>query len=798
MFAWFRKRSTAAPGRSAAGPDASLASALIEFLFAQIAEPEHAPDASACRARFRTLGPAEQLRELPAAYLLLEQHLVDVDLQGTFTRPGLRDLVRSRYGPLLELRRFQLLFEPAARQELMLCRELLEALLRRASSVLGGSGKDQLAAATAWLAGVPHAATIPVPFDAASALPRADDAWIALFRKIASALGARLAAVLGEAATFRILDNCYRELAAPYGDLETFPVVLGLLPEKLLDEDRISMLSRRQTQRVLFDKVRHLEEVNAQLVQRSTELQETHTKLVAASAAAVEAATRHRAVLDTALDAVITIDAAGVITGWNPQAEAVFGWRASEILGRTLSGVIIPPQYRDAHDRGLAHFLATGEGPILGRRIEITALHKAGREFPVELTATSVRLGDTWLFSAFVRDITDRKRLEEQLRQAQKMEAVGRLAGGVAHDFNNILTAMAGYASLLLDELPRGDPQRDDVDEIRKAVDRATALTRQLLAFSRQQVLELKVLDLNAVVANLESMLRRLIGEDVELVTRLDSRLGAVKADAGQLEQVLMNLVVNARDAMPDGGKLSIETATADWNGADAQQPVPALPGRYAMLAVSDTGAGMDAETKAHLFEPFFTTKEKGKGTGLGLATVYGIVKQFEGYIWVYSEPGQGAAFKIYLPCVDEPTEPVASPTVRPESLRGTETVLVVEDEPAVRALVLKVLQRHGYTVLEVTNPEGAVACAANHEGPIHLLLTDVVMPGMGGREVAARVCALRPDLKVLFMSGYTDDAVVRHGRLEPGAAFLQKPFTPQVLAAKVRELLDAAPRRRG
>ncbi len=385
----------------------------------------------------------------------------------------------------------------------------------------------------------------------------------------------------------------------------------------------------------------------------------------------------------------------------------------------------------------------------------------------------------------------ERKRLEEQLRQSQKMEAVGRLAGGIAHDFNNLLTIINGYSQLLLDRFAPRDQARVQVEEIKKAGDRAATLTRQLLAFSRRQVLQPQVLNLNAVVANVDTMLRRLIGEDIDLVTVIGEALGRVQADPGQIEQVILNLAVNARDAMPQGGKLTIETANVELDEAYTCSHAAVAPGRYVMLAVSDSGIGMDAETQAQIFEPFFTTKEKGKGTGLGLATVYGIVKQSGGHLWVYSEPGKGATFKVYLPQVEEANGTVAASQARVKSLRGAETILLVEDEEAVRKLASRILQEYGYKVLESTSAEQALQIGERHKEPIDLLVTDVVMPGMGGREVAGHLAFLRPEMKVLYMSGYTDDAIIHHGVLQAGVAFMQKPFTPEVLARKVREVLD-------
>jgi len=426
--------------------------------------------------------------------------------------------------------------------------------------------------------------------------------------------------------------------------------------------------------------------------------------------------------------------------------------------------------------------------------VEATWKRKDGLLLKVQLSVRAVRnvASGVAYYETIVRDVTEQRRLQAQLMQAQKMEAVGRLAGGVAHDFNNLLTVIISYSDLLLEDLGRDDPKREDVAAVRKAAEGAAALTHQLLAFSRQQVLQPKVLDVNATVANTEKLLRRLIGEDIQLVAKLGSGLGSVKADPGQIEQVIMNLAVNARDAMPAGGQLTIETANVEMDEAYVRGHPLAQPGRYVMLAVSDTGTGMDEQTKAHIFEPFFTTKELGKGTGLGLATVYGIVKQSGGFIWLYSEPGHGTSFKIYMPRVDESAER-ATPAAAAPLPRGTETILVVEDAPAVRAVTRQVLERQGYTVLEAPNGGAALVLATKHHGPIHLLLTDVVMPGVNGRQLAEQLARPRPDMMVLFTSGYTDDSVVRHGVLESGIAYLQKPFTPDGVARKVREVLDSS-----
>src|SRR3989440_6142438 len=427
--------------------------------------------------------------------------------------------------------------------------------------------------------------------------------------------------------------------------------------------------------------------------------------------------------------------------------------------------------------------------------VEATWKRHDGRLLTVQLSVRAVRnaAGQVEYYETFVRDVTDQRRLQQQVLQSQKMDAVGRLAAGIAHDFNNLLTVITSYSDLVLEGLPPGDAKRDDMEQVQKAADGAAALTRQLLAFSRQQVVEPRVVSLNTVVEDLQKILRRVIGEDIELTITLAPDLESVRADVGQLEQVLMNLVVNARDAMPTGGRLTVETANVEHDPEYARDREAAAVRRFAMLAVTDTGCGMDEATRARIFEPFFTTKEVGRGTGLGLATVYGIVKQAGGFIWVYSGAGQGTRVKIYLPAGGATAErtTAAAPTPAP---RGTGTVLLVEDAAAVRAVTKQMLERQGYTVLEAPDGEAGLRLAQRHRGVIHLLLTDVVMPRVGGRELAEQMARLRPDVKVLYASGYTDDSVVRHGILESGTAYLQKPFSPESLARKVRDVLDAPP----
>jgi two-component system cell cycle sensor histidine kinase/response regulator CckA len=498
---------------------------------------------------------------------------------------------------------------------------------------------------------------------------------------------------------------------------------------------------------------------------------------------------RFSAVAESAIDAIISADARGRILSWNKSAETMFGYAREEIVGQPLTR-LMPEHSRAAHERELARYLATEQPRVIGRTVELEGLRKDGSEFPVDLALSSWRTEEGLFFSAIIRDITERKSLEEQLRQSQKMDAIGRLAGGVAHDFNNLLTAILGYGSLIGRGLPDGDPTRARAEEIVKAATCAASLTRQLLTLSRGQVLEPTVLNLNAVVADMENMLRRLIGEDIEVVTSFDPALSPVKADAGQMEQVFLNLAINARDAMPRGGRLTIETANVELDHTYARGHIDITPGPYVMLAVSDTGCGMDAETQSHIFEPFFTTKGLGQGTGLGLATVYGIVKQSGGAIGVYSEVGRGSTFKIYIPRVAggverrDPTRPV-------ELARGSERILLVEDETTVRDLAASLLKASGYTMLEASDPSEALALLARGDEPIDLMLTDIVMPGMSGPDLASRLGGPRPEMKVLYISGYAGSHVTHDAALPPGSAFLPKPFTPEALTRKVREVLD-------
>ena len=415
---------------------------------------------------------------------------------------------------------------------------------------------------------------------------------------------------------------------------------------------------------------------------------------------------------------------------------------------------------------------------------------KDGRLIDVEVASHTISYGGRQAVLSVLQDITQRKQLEEQLRQSAKMEAVGMLAGGIAHDFNNLLTIINGYSHILLNALPEADPNRNAVEQIMKAGERAATLTRQLLSHSRRQVLQPKLLNLNQLLTGMEAMLRRLIGEDIELRFAPGRDIGQVNADPGQIEQVVMNLAVNARDAMPRGGALTIETSDVELEEHYAFTHIAMKPGKYVALVVGDNGSGMDAETRAHLFEPFFTTKAQGQGTGLGMTTVFSIVKQSGGCMDVYSEPGKGTSVKVYLPRIDQPA---AAETEAPvaKAARGSETILLVEDEEQVRNLVRDTLRREGYKVLDAPSAAEARRIAGAYKGPIHLLIADVVMPKEGGRELAASLAPRRPAMKVLSMSGYTDQAVVNGGLPTGESSFIQKPFTPAALSSKVREILE-------
>ncbi len=496
-----------------------------------------------------------------------------------------------------------------------------------------------------------------------------------------------------------------------------------------------------------------------------------------------------KVLFDSSPIAIHIIDMQGKVLRWNKAAEEIFGWAEEDVVGSFLP--TIPPGERDAYIRPIQPITKGDHRPSgeesRQRRRDGTILYlNVWKEllFDAHGAASGV--------VSLLVDSSEKLKLQHQLRQSQRLEAVGKLAGGVAHDFNNLLTIISGYSDLALSQLAPDDALRQNIEEVTKAANRATALTSQLLAFSRKQVLKPKVINLNAIISDLEKMLRRLIGENIDLITVLNPDIGRVKADPGQIEQVIVNLAVNSRDAMPQGGKLVIETANVELDVRYSQHHIGAEPGTYVAICVSDSGHGMDAETQSHIFEPFFTTREVGKGTGLGLSTVYGIVKQSGGDIWVYSEPGRGTTFKIYLPLMSQPANAQGTVAVHTAPGRGSETVLLVEDEQCVRELVKEVLAKQGYRVLTAGDGVDGLALSESETRMIDLLLTDVVMPKMSGRQLAESLLSVNPKLKVLYMSGYTDNAILQNGILEPDTKFIQKPFSPESIARKVREVLDA------
>jgi PAS domain S-box-containing protein len=542
-----------------------------------------------------------------------------------------------------------------------------------------------------------------------------------------------------------------------------FLIVILLLISRIAQRKRLTEATLRKT----------AENLEGRVTQRNLELTRKEERL-----------REQGQLLDLAPVAILASDRQNVIRVWSRGAETMYGWSAEEAIGHVsyeLLQTVFPIPLQELQEKLLES--GTWEGKLTQTRRDGKPLRVMSRWAP-HRDANGAAIGSLQVNS----DVTERHRIEEQLHHSQKLETVGLLAGGVAHDFNNLLTVINGYAEMMLSDLPESSDLRDNLEEIRAAGGRAADLTRQLLAIGRKQLVQPAVLDVNDVIHDVQKMLGRLIGEDINLVTRLEPSLAHVVADAGQLQQILMNLAVNARDAMPQGGTLLFETANAIFDESFRANHSEIHVGPVVMLAVTDTGSGMTPEVRDRIFEPFFTTKPKGSGTGLGLSTVYGIVTQAGGWIWVYSEPGHGTAFKIYFPATNAE---VADGTLEsPTGLYGTETILLVEDQAEVGRLAETALRRYGYQVLIASNGDDAIAASKAYPGEIHLLLTDVVMPGMNGRALSDRVVALRPATRVLFMSGYTENAISNRGVLDPGVAYLQKPFTAESLAAKVSAVL--------
>ena len=516
-----------------------------------------------------------------------------------------------------------------------------------------------------------------------------------------------------------------------------------------------------------------------------------HTEIEVA--ARKKAEDRFRVLVENLPHGIIITDHEGRIVDANPEALRLFGYERPELIGQRVEA-LLPRSLRQGHERERRAFNSNPHARPMGLGMDLLAHRKNGTEFPVEISLAPLVTDSETLVSAAIVDVTERKKLEEQLRGAQRLEAIGTLAGGVAHDFNNLLTVILGCCDALLEELPAGGPAARRVATMRKASLSAADLTRQLLAFGRKQVLQPRILAPAEIMSDVESMLRRLIGEDVQLSIRIDPEVGRINADPVQIEQVLINLAANARDAMPNGGQLTVEISNIDLDEQYRIHHPTAPPGPYVMFTIADSGCGMDPSTQARIFDPFFTTKELGKGTGLGLATVYGIVKQSGGHIWVYSESGKGSVFRIYLPRVDRAVQSPFPADADGAPPRGTETILLVEDSEALREIAHDYLQSLGYRVLEASCGREALQRFNESGGAVDLLLTDIVMPEMNGRELADEIVRRRPSIKLLFTSGYTDDTIARRGALETGVAFIQKPYLPRALAWKVRKILGEPP----
>lgn len=530
----------------------------------------------------------------------------------------------------------------------------------------------------------------------------------------------------------------------------------------------------------------------ASIVMHELNLQEELAALQASRGTVPEGEVKFRALMESASQAIIAINHKGLIEVVNNKAEELFGYVRDELIGHSIE-MLLPEALRGRHAGHRKDYFSRPRARPMGIGLDLSGKRKNGQEFPIEISLNYVEVGGHPLAISFVTDISERIRLEQQLRQSQKMEAIGQLAGGVAHDFNNLLTVIQGYSAMALDGLKPDDNFREPLEEIERAAANAAALTRQLLTFSRRQVVRPRILNINTVIQQTEKLLRRVIGEDIELTIAKGDAVDDISADPGLLEQIVMNLAINARDAMPGGGKLIIETANLFLDKEYIGAHLAVKTGPHAMLAVADTGCGMSAEVLAHIFEPFYTTKPQGSGTGLGLATVFGIVQQLEGTIWVYSEPGKGTIFKIFFPAVQGAAQAEPEPPEEGLAAGGRETILLVEDEEGVRKFVRTMLEKQGYTVLEAADTDDALSLLSHSSNRVDLMITDVIMPRMNGPELAERASAIRPGLKVLFMSGYTDRTVRLQERFDDESAFIQKPFTPKALSQTVRDRLGKA-----
>jgi PAS domain S-box-containing protein len=504
-----------------------------------------------------------------------------------------------------------------------------------------------------------------------------------------------------------------------------------------------------------------------------------------------ESELKYKTLIEGATDAIVCIDSNGMINVWNKSAEKMFGFNKNEIIGRPVHRMITPKDIRKKADERLAKFIKTGTGPAIGTTVELNGLHKSGIEFPIELSLSSIKTKEGWEATAFIRDISSRKKLEEELHHAQKMESIGRLTGGIAHDFNNVLSVIIGYSELMLNKINKDEQLYKYTSTILDSANFAASLTAQLLTFSRKQIINPVPVNVNQSIKNIQKILKRVIGEDIELKTFLQESLPVIKIDKSQLDQIILNLAVNAKDAMPEGGKLTIETSVKSVDNFYVKNHITGKTGDYVTISISDNGYGIEPDIKEKIFEPFFTTKKIGEGTGLGLSTVYGIVKQNNGFIWVYSEPGFGTTFKIYLPFISDKMETKEKTGTAKTSVIEEGTILVVEDEPNVRELIVEMLNMTNYTVIETGDVDEALGIMRKNGSDIDLLITDVIMPKLNGKSLAEQCKKINDKLLILYMSGYTENAIVHHGVLEEGLYFVQKPFTMQTLINKINEIFS-------
>ncbi len=830
MLEWIRKKRESPPAEVV---NASPCTELVDFVLGQLPESELPAQLAERVRRFKSLSVEEQELELPATYLFLEQVLTGAG-STRLEAAQLRSLVVTAHDGLLSLPGFRLIFEPPELQQIFLCRELLSTLLERSSGALGTTGDGLLQETLEWLSEIPDRAADPIPFDVEAGQPQSTEEWIQLLTRMTRALYDRVELNLGRQAARQMFERGYGDLAGRFLGLSTFSVVIGLLPEKLLDERKIRELNRGQMRQVVLDKVEdlqraneRLQENNRQLARARQALEKSNEELERRVRERTEALRRVNETLReseetlslitaSAHDAIVMLDDLGRVSFWNTAAERVFGYPRSEMLGQDVCRALVPRRFRAQFQQGLRRFAETGKGPAVGETIEWCAVGNDRAEFPVELSLSAVRIQDRWHALAVVRDITERKRaeeerrqLEERMQQNQRLESLGLLAGGIAHDFNNLLSTILGNAGLARHKVADGGVIVSNLKDIEAAATRAADLTQQMLAYSGRGQFIVEACDLSAMVEEMVQLLGISIAKRAALECDLAEGLPAIEADRAQLQQVVMNLIVNASDALGENdGAITARTGEveADRDYLSACELGEELEaGHYVFVEISDTGCGMDEETRAKVFDPFFSTKFVGRG--LGLAAVLGIVRGHGGALAVTSRPGEGSTFRVLFPAAravaDQPAEVAGAKAVE-EIAAGAGaasggiatdeggTVLVVDDEPAVRGMVSSALEILGFQVLNADDGQQAVDVFRRHAGEIDLVLMDMTMPRMDGREAFLKIRDLRADARVILSSGYSQQDALRDLEGERPLGFLQKPYDLSALASEVRSALQA------